>query len=281
MLLGAISGLSLSASVLVCALTEGFAGLGWLWILPAVFLGSFLLLLILWFLLLMCIVWSVDMEKEQTEDNRFSRAVIGLTIDALVVLLRIRVRVEGLEKLPKEGRFMLVCNHLHISDPVVLLKVFKKRQLAFISKRENDKLPVIGPLLHSILCQSINRENDREALKTIIQCIRLIKDDKVSVAVFPEGYIKDDGLMHPFRGGVFKIAQKAAVPVVVCTMRGTQYLFENMKKLRPSHIELHLVGVISVEQMQGRTAIDISNQAYEMMAGDLGPELVWKEESQP
>ena len=42
MLLGAISGLSLSASVLVCALTEGFAGLGWLWILPAVFLGSFI-----------------------------------------------------------------------------------------------------------------------------------------------------------------------------------------------------------------------------------------------
>lgn len=280
MLLGAISGLSLSASVLVCALTEGFAGLGWLWILPAVFLGSFLLLLILWFLLLMCIVWSVDMEKEQTEDNRFSRAVIGLTIDALVVLLRIRVRVEGLEKLPKEGRFMLVCNHLHISDPVVLLKVFKKRQLAFVSKRENDALPIVGPLLHSILCQSINRENDREALKTIVQCIRLLKEDKVSVAVFPEGYIKDDGLMHPFRGGVFKIAQKAAVPVVVCTMRGTQYLFENMKKLRPVHVEMHLVGVISVEEMQGRTAIDISNQAYHMMAGDLGPALVWKDESQ-
>ena len=277
MLLGIASVLSFGVAALVCGLTGAFAGLGWLWILPLVFVGTFLLCAALWFLLLMCIIWSVDMEKEQTEDNRFSRRVIGLTIDALVVLLRIRIRVEGLEKLPKEGRFMLVCNHLHISDPVVLLKVFKKRQLAFISKRENDANKITGPLLRSILCQPINRENDREALKTILNCIRLLKEDKVSIAVFPEGYIKDDGLMHPFRGGVFKIAQKAKVPVVVCTMRNTQYLFENLKKLRPAHIELHLVGVIPVEQLEGRTAIDVSNQAYEMMARDLGPELVWQE----
>ena len=277
MLIGIISALSLSVAALVCALGGAFGGLGWLWLLPAAFLGSFLLCLILWFFLLMCICRSVDMEKEQTEDNRFSRAVIGLTIDALVVLLRIRIHVEGLEKLPKEGRFMLVCNHLHISDPVVLLKVFKKQQLAFISKRENDTLPIVGPLLHSILCQSINRENDREALKTILNCIRLLKEDKVSIAVFPEGYIKDDGLMHPFRGGVFKIAQKAKVPVVVCTLRGTQYLFDNLKKFRPAHIELHLLDVIPAEALEGRTAIDVSDQAYEMMAKDLGPELVWQE----
>ena len=277
MLLGTVSGLSLGVSVLVCVLTGGFSGLGWLWLLPTVFLGTFILCAALWFLLLMCIIWSVDMEKEQTEDNRFSRTVIGLTIDALVVLLRIRIHVEGLEKLPKSGRFLLVCNHLHISDPVVMLKVFKKQQLAFVSKRENDANKIIGPLLRSILCQPINRENDREALKTILKCIRLLKEDKVSIAVFPEGYIKDDGLMHPFRGGVFKIAQKAAVPVVVCTMRNTQYLFENLKKLRPAHIELHVLGVIGVEEMEGRTAIDVSNQAYAMMARDLGPELVWKE----
>ena len=278
MLIAAVSGISTGVCLLTCALTNGFAGLGWLWILPTVFVGTFLLCLALWFLLLMCIVWSVDMKKEQTEDNRFSRAVIGLTIDALVVLLRIRVRVEGLEKLPKEGRFLLVCNHLHISDPVVLLRVFKKSQLAFISKRENDAMPIIGPLLHSILGQSINRENDREALKTILNCIRLLREDKASVAVFPEGYIKDDGLMHPFRGGVFKVAQKANVPVVVCTLQGTRYLFDHLKKLRPVRIDLHLLGVISPEEMQGRTAIDVSNQAYRMMAEDLGPELVWKED---
>ena len=277
MLIGIVSALSLSVAALVCALAGAFGGLGWLWLLPVAFLGSFLVCAALWFFLLMCIIWSVDMEKEQTEDNRFSRTVIGLTIDALVVLLRIRIHVEGLEKLPKEGRFMLVCNHLHISDPVMLLKVFKKQQLAFISKRENDANKLTGPLLRSILCQPINRENDREALKTILNCIRLLKEDKVSIAVFPEGYIKDDGLMHPFRGGVFKVAQKAKVPVVVCTMRGTQYLFDNLKKFRPAHIELHLLAVIPPEELEGRTAIDVSNQAYEMMAKDLGPELVWQE----
>ena len=37
--------------------------------------------------------------------------------------------------------------------------------------------------------QMLNRENDREALKTIVTCIRLLKDDEVSIGVFPEGGI--------------------------------------------------------------------------------------------
>ena len=56
--------------------------------------------------------------------------------------------------------------------------------------------------------------------------------------------------------------------------------FDNLKKFRPAHIHLHLVGVIPVEQLEGRTAIDVSNQAYEMMAKDLGPELVWQEKDE-
>ena len=46
----------------------------------------------------------------------------------------------------------------------------------------------------------------------------------------------------------------------------------NLKHLRSTIIELHLIDVISVEAQQGRTATDIGEQIYQMMAADLGPD---------
>lgn len=274
MLIGIFSGLSAAVGLLVCANADAFAGFNWLWILPACFVGSFLVLAALWFAMMLIMAKCVDVTKPQEKDNRFYRTVLMLTLDALVPILRVRIHTEGLEQIPKTGRFLLVCNHLHDTDPVMLLTAFRKCGLAFISKREVADMFMVGPFLHKILGQGVNRENDREALKTILNCIRLIKEDKASVAVFPEGYVSKEHQMHPFRSGVFKIAQKAKVPVVVCTLRNTHYVYANMFR-RPTDVELHLVGVIPAEELEGVTAVDVSHRAYAMMAKDLGPDLVW------
>ena len=137
---------------------------------------------------------------------------------------------------------------------------------------------LVGKLMHKIMCQLVNRENDREALKTILRCIELIKEDMVSVAVFPEGYTSMDGLLHPFRSGGFKIAQKAKVPIVVCTLQNTQKVFHNAKRLRPTDVHLHLLGVLQPEEFLGVTAVEIGNRVHAMMAEDLGPDLVLQSE---
>ena len=198
-------------------------------------------------------------------------------IEALIQLLQARVKTTGLEKTPKDGRFLLVCNHQFIADPGILHYFFRKSQLAFISKKENDDLPFISAFLHKTLCQSIDREDDRQALQVILKCIRILKEDKASVCVFPEGSTNHDELLHPFRPGVFKIAQKANVPIVVCTVRNTQTVFGNMKKLKPSCVELHLVDVIPAEELKGQTTVDIANRVHKLMADDLGPDLVLQE----
>ena len=112
------------------------------------------------------------------------------------------------------------------TGPVTLLRYFSGSQLAFITKRENMSMFVVGKMMHKILCQPINRENDKEALKTILKCIQLLKDDMASVAAFPEGYTSVDGLLHHFRHGIFKIATKAKVPIVVCTLQNTNKPFK-------------------------------------------------------
>ncbi len=268
---------ALALAVGLCFAFGGFAGTAWLWMLPVCFLGSILGLALLFFGFLLVLSALVDTDKPQEKDSALYRFAVCRTAELAIWILRMRVHTKGLEKTPKDGRFLLVCNHLSLLDPVMLLAYFKKSQLAFISKRENKSMFLVGKLMHKMLCQLINRENDREALKTIINCIRIIGEDKASIAVFPEGYIHGDNLLHTFRSGVFKIAQKAKVPIVVCTMQNTQKVKVNMPHLKPTDVHLHLVGVLQPESFENLTTVEIGNRVHEMMARDLGPDLVLQE----
>jgi len=274
MLLGLIAVLAAVAAAALCAASGAFAGLSWLYLLPLFFAGSFLALIVTVFLALLISCALVDLSKPQKKENRYYRFLVKLIPPAVFRILFIRMHTRGLEQLPKDGRFLLVCNHIHDLDPVVLLRHFPKSQLVFITKRENMNMFVVGKIMHKIMCQPINRENDREALKTILKCIELIREDQASVAVFPEGYTSRDGKLQHFRHGVFKIAQKAKVPVVVCTVRDTNQVFRNFLKLKPTDVHLHLLTVIQPESYAGLTAVELGEQVYGLMAEDLGPELV-------
>ena len=274
MLLGIFTVVSVLFGLLLCALTGSFVSLHWLWMLPMGFLGCFLLCLLGVFIFLLVACKLVDLDKPQEEDDPFYRNLAYAFIDLISSLAQMHVHTEGLEMTPKDGRFLLVCNHINDIDPAVLLKFFKKSQLAFISKQENRTKFVIGPVMHKILCQPINRENDREALKTILKCIQIIKEDKASIAVFPEGYTSMDGLLHPFRCGVFKIAQKANVPIVVCTLKNTLNVIPNLLKWKSSHVEMNVLAVIPPEEIKGVTTVDIADRCYKLMAADLGPDLI-------
>lgn len=243
--------------------------LSWV-MLPLLAVGLFLGLTLGAFLFLVIVCAPVNMKKIPEHDSPFYRKVMLLYIEALIGALQVRIHTEGMEKLPKEGRFLLVCNHQHIGDPGVLHHVMPRRQLAFVGKKESADMFLVNKLMHRTMCQFIDRENDRQALKTILKCIQLIKDDEVSVGIFPEGGIKDIGKLAHFRPGAFKIAQKANVPIVVCTLKGTADILKNGLRLKPTHVELHLLDVISPEEQKGRTAVDVSEQVYEMMIADLG-----------
>lgn len=282
MVIGMVAALSAILSAFICVITEAFQSLQWLWLLPLGWLGSFLGICLLAFLLVLGMCAFVDPEKEQRRDNRFYRAVLYLIADAAHTVLQVRVHAQGVEKIPAEGRVMLVCNHLDNVDPVIIMHQVKRRQtLAFIAKQEVASMFVVGKFMHKILCQRVNRENDREALKTILHCIEIIKEDKASIAVFPEGGIKGGNVLHPFRHGVFKIALRTQVPIVVCTLWGTQDIMHNGLRLKPTDVDFHVLGVLQPEEIKGKTAVEVGQLVHGMMAKDLGPDRVLFVEETP
>ena len=282
MVIGIIVLIAAILSAAICLGADAFCSLAWLWMLPVGWVGVFLGVVLAAFIMVLIMSAFVDLEKEQEADSPLYRKVLYLVADAAHTVLQVRVHVEGLEKIPTDGRVMLVCNHLDNVDPVIIMHQVKKYQtLAFIAKREVASMFVVGKFMHKLLCQRVNRENDREALKTILKCIQIIKEDKASIAVFPEGGIKGGNVLHPFRHGVFKIAQRTQVPIVVCTLWGTQNIFHNGLRLKPTDVDFHVLGVVQPEEWSGKTAVEVGQMIHAMMAEDLGPDRVLKVEETP
>ncbi len=274
MLLIGVAVISLAAGLLICLGCEAFATMAWLWMLPVSTLGVFVALLLTGFLFVLYLCKRVDQNVPQEEDDPFYRIVAHLIIESALPVLRIHVKKTGLEKVPTKGRFMLICNHANNSDPIILLNCLRKSQLAFISKRENSTMFVIGPMMHKLQCQLLNRENDREALKTILRCIQILKEDKASIAVFPEGGINEDLKFHHFRPGVFKIAQKANVPIVVCTLKNTANVVNNLCRFKPSYVQMDVLEVIPAEELKGVTTVQIAQRCHDIMAANLPKDLI-------
>ena len=168
MLLNLIFSFSVLFASILCAVTVGFAGLGakLLWL--VFFAGGWVLCLLLCFLAVWIPEMNADPTQEQDGDDPYIRTIVKLYAPALFRLLGCKIETSGTEKLPKDGRFLLVCNHVNDLDPGIPLAVFPRAQLAFISKKENLSKPIVGKLMLKIQCQLIDRENDRAALKTIL-----------------------------------------------------------------------------------------------------------------
>ena len=274
MLLGGITLVSVIAAVLIGI---GAEGLNWLWMIPVLSLGFTLLGVLLAFLLLLFLASIVDLKKEQQDDSKLYRKTVELYLQSALPPLRWHIKTTGMEKVPESGRFLLVCNHVSLADPVVLLRVFTGKQLAFISKKENQSMFLVGKVMHKMLCQPIDRENDKAALKTIIRCIQILREDKASVAVFPEGYIHEDKKLHHFRSGVFKIAKKTEVPIVVCTLKNSRDAISNLLHHRRTDMEVSVLQTIQPEDYKDLNTVELGEKIYKLMAEDLGPENVAQE----
>ena len=274
MLLGIVSAVSFALAVMLCILTGAFETFGFLWLLPVGFVGSFLVLAAVVFAGLLLYCKGIDPENIGDEDSPVFRRFIMELIYAIVTVLPVKVRMKGIENIPTDGRFLLVSNHLDNIDPAVFYYCFPKSQMAFVGKKETKNMFLVNKVMPKLLCPTIDRENDREALKSILRCISLLKNDTVSIAIFPEGRINKFRKLAHFRPGVFKIAQKANVPIVVCTIRNTNRVIGNLLKFKGSQVDLRLLEVIPAESLEGRTTVDIAQQVYDIMAADLGEENI-------
>lgn len=185
--------------------------------------------------------------KKPPKGTALFRFLVKTGLPYVLKLARVEIKSDGLDKIPQDTRMLLVCNHQHDLDPVIIVNAFPDAHLSFIGKKEIEtQMPFVARAMHLLECLYIDRENDREAAKTIIKAIKKIKDDETSIALFPEGYASRSCELLPLRNGSLKIALKAKVPVVVCVLDGTRVMAKSLFR-RKSVVHFRLLDVIYPE----------------------------------
>jgi len=139
----------------------------------------------------------------------------------LLRVLGIRINAYWKTWLPRDKRYVFVANHQSQLDIPVLEEVLEDYDIRFLAKKSLFQIPFFGWGIKALGYIPIEREDPRKGLKSIVECVKRIKEG-VSVVVFPEGTRSKTGELLPFKTGGFLIPLKADVPVVPVAILGTR-----------------------------------------------------------
>jgi 1-acyl-sn-glycerol-3-phosphate acyltransferase len=123
---------------------------------------------------------------------------------------RYRLRVSGIENLPKHGPVLLLGNHMSYID-FALIQWATPRTIRFVVHDDYYSKPIFNWVLRAVGAVSIRPENSRNAMQSIVS---LLNDDCV-VGIFPEGHISITGELSNLKRGFEKILSESKDSVVV------------------------------------------------------------------
>ncbi len=148
------------------------------------------------------------------------------------------LEVLGKENLPKEGPVLYVATHKSVFDIVILLAIIEEPAI-FIGKKEVASMPFVNKWFDALGCIYVDREDMREALKSILVGIGEIKQGQ-SIILFPEGTRNTSNEIRPFKEGGFKLAVKTKVPVIPIALSNTYKVFEEKKSIQKTKVTVNI-----------------------------------------
>jgi 1-acyl-sn-glycerol-3-phosphate acyltransferase len=149
----------------------------------------------------------------------------GAAIIGLVSRLLWRARIEGAERLPRSGPFIVVANHCSNLDPLMMGWATGNqvgRVVHFMAKIEMRHWPVIGWLATQAGVYFVRRgERDRAAQRFSLETLAAGRP----IAIFPEGTRSKDGRLKAGKPGTALIAMRSGAPIVPAGISGTHRIF--------------------------------------------------------
>ena len=158
--------------------------------------------------------------------------VVEKTTSALVRLL-LRPKPYFLDQEKQADKLhepsILVVNHTSHLDGPVVNTVFRKDRIHNLAAKDRFEQPGFGFFLRHTRCIPIDRQNPD--LSWIHESLRVLHEEKESVAIFPEGAHGTHRKQLPFHSGVVMLAALANVPIVMVYIDGPHKILRKRSKL--------------------------------------------------
>ena len=151
------------------------------------------------------------------QENAWKKFVRQTTKKFLAFVYKIAFRVKINGNIPKEGAYILCCNHINYFDAAAIV-LFNKRKVNFVAKEDlfmHRSLMWLGHLFDAI---PIKRDmQDIEALK---RCLKVLKNGEL-LGIFPEGTRKGMEKNVKAKNGAAFMAIKSKAKVIPIGIHGT------------------------------------------------------------
>jgi len=171
-----------------------------------------------------------------------------------------RVRVTGLDNIPKEGPVIIASNHVSFVDPLILGGMIR-RPVNFVMYHRIYRIPVLNFIFRTGKAIPIaGRSEDAGILENAYRRMHGVLEAGDVLGIFPEGRITSDGEIQEFKPGIDKVIAEQPVPVIpaaLCNLWGSLFSRRDpLHKRRPyklwANIELRIGKPIPPEQVSAQ-----------------------------
>jgi 1-acyl-sn-glycerol-3-phosphate acyltransferase len=170
--------------------------------------------------------------SNNSEKTLFWRWVASVVIPFMGILAKITI--EGGEKVPTRGAFVLAPSHFSEIDPLVVgIAMWKVgRMPRFLAKASLFTVPILGAIMRRTKQVPVERAGTTRAADPLATA-RTIVDHGLAVIIYPEGTLTRDPDLWPMRGklGAVRMALDADIPLIPVAHWGTQLVLPRYGKL--------------------------------------------------
>src|SRR5438552_9070407 len=129
-----------------------------------------------------------------------------------------RLRLRGLEKVPKQGGFVLAPSHRSMMD-IPFIACATPRPIRYMGKAAAFRVPLLGRLFTMLGGFPVERDGtDRKAVR---DSIAMLEGGEV-LLVYPEGSRQHGPKIAPLQPGAAYLALRAGVPIVPVGIAGSE-----------------------------------------------------------
>jgi putative hemolysin len=151
----------------------------------------------------------------------------GEALDYLSDLLRVKVEVRFLERVPIKGRVVMICNHpTGIADAIAVYDSFKSLRPDLMFYANSDALRV-APRLKDVLIpvEWIEEKRTRDRTRVTLEMTHRAMQDERALVIFPAGKLARQvapGLAvdPPWAGSAFSVARKFKATILPLHLAG-------------------------------------------------------------
>ncbi len=186
-------------------------------------------------------------------------------------LFAARVRVEGVENVPKKGGGIVVCNHGPGNDYFPLGISLPRMPHIMIKAEAYEWHPILTRILKAGQTIPVSRgSGDIEALRASVKVVR----EGGLVEIFPEGHRSEDGKLQAGKTGATRIALDANVPIIPVGIIGAEAGWNNFPRFWKRPVILVRIGkpfVLEGKNGQDRAAVLAGTRRIMLSIAELLP----------